>query len=268
MSALPENASLARLMLALRPYRAHLVLIGGWAHRLSRLHQLAQLLDFEALGTQDVDVAIPAEVPPQEDLGKLLREAGFKERFFGEEKPPVTHYQLGEEPSFYAEFLTPLVGRPKAATSKIAGVSAQALRYLDTLMIEPWSVFLTQPEYPVGAKPLEVRIANATSYLAQKILVLDKRDAADRAKDILYVHDTLLLFGKSLTELEGIWKTKLVASIHANVAHALRGAAEGLFADVTDAVRGASMIARKAGRPVPPEDIAQVCRTGLTKVFS
>jgi len=125
-----------------------------------------------------------------------------------------------------------------------------------------------QPEYPVGPKALEVRIANAASYLAQKILVLDRRDAADRAKDVLYIHDTLLLFGTSLGELEGIWKAKIVSSIHTNAARALRAAGERGFAEVSDAVRGAGLIAGKAGRPVSPEEIAQVCRTGLTKVFS
>jgi hypothetical protein len=228
MSAATDNARLAQLMLALRPYRADLVLIGGWAHRLFRLHDLAQPLDFEALGTQDVDVAIPAKVPPQdEDLAKVLGAAGFKEEFVGSRNPPVTYYRLGEERTLYAEFLTPLIGRPTALTREIAGVSAQALRYLDILLIEPWPVFLMKPEYPVGPKPLEIRIGNATSYLAQKILVLDKRHPADRAKDVLYVRDTLLLFGKSFGELEQIWKQRILPAVHPNAARELRGAADG-----------------------------------------
>lgn len=269
MSASGEPAALARLILALSPYRGDVVLIGGWAHRLFRFHPLAQSLDFEPLSTQDVDLAIPARVPPrEEDLGTLLIEAGFTEHFLGENHPPATHYELGEEAGFYAEFLTPLVGPPKAATTAIAGVTAQVLRYLDILMIEPWSVFLTEPEYPVGPPALEVRIANATSYLAQKILVLSKRSSADLAKDVLYLRDTLITFGRSLADLEEIWIKRLSPSIHSTARRTLQRAPEQLFAEVTDTVREASRIAREAGRPLRPDEIAQVCRTGLAKVFS
>jgi len=88
------------------PYRADLILIGGWAHRLSRLHDLSQPLDFEALGTQDVDVAIPAKVPPQEDdLGKLYVRPDSRNVFLGEENPPVTHYQFGRRQLSMQNFL-------------------------------------------------------------------------------------------------------------------------------------------------------------------
>jgi hypothetical protein len=36
-----DAASLARLVEALRPWLGHLVIVGGWAHRLHRLHALA-----------------------------------------------------------------------------------------------------------------------------------------------------------------------------------------------------------------------------------
>lgn len=269
MTASAEAAGLARLMIALRPYRGDLVLIGGWAHRLSRLHPLSQALDFEPLFTQDVDLAIPAKVPPRtEDVGKLVAQAGFSARFRGEDRPPVTRYELGDEGEFYAEFLTPLIGRPRAATTTIAGITAQALRYLDVLMIEPWSVLLREPEYPVGRRALEVRIANATAYLAQKILVLGKRNSADRAKDVLYLHDTLITFGKSLSELQRIWTERLSGAIHPAAVRRLRHASEGLFAGVTDQVRGAARIARETGRSLSPEEIALASRTGLAKVFT
>jgi hypothetical protein len=255
-------------MIALSPYRADIVLIGGWAHRLSRLHALAQSLDFEPLVTQDVDLVIPSRVVPrEEDLGTLLTKAGFTERLFGEHNPPVTRYELGEEPGFYAEFLTPLVGRPRAATSAVAGVTAQPLRYLDILMIEPWSVFLREPDYPVGTRAFEVRLANATSYLAQKILVLNKRDPADRAKDLLYMHDTIITFGQSLGELERIWIERVAPSIHPAAKSALQRASAQLFADVTDPARQAARIARESGRPLSPEELARVCQAGLARVF-
>jgi hypothetical protein len=267
-SASAEAAALSRLMIALSPYRGDVVLIGGWAHRLSRLHPLAQSLDFEPLYTQDADLAIPATVPPRaEDLRALLLKAGFKEHLLGEHEPPVTRYELGDEGLFYAEFLTPLVGLPKVSTTAIAGVTAQALRYLDILIVDPWSVLLKEPEFPVGQKAVEVRIANPASYLAQKILILGKRSAADRAKDVLYLHDTLITFGRSLAELERIWTDRVSPLLLPAARRTLEGAAEHLFAEVTDPVREASRIAREAGRPLRPQEIASVCRTGLAKVF-
>ena len=255
-------------MVALQPYRADVIVIGGWAHRLSRLHPLAQSVDFQPLGTQDVDLAIPANLAPRrEDLGKVLVDAGFHERFVGENRPPVTHYQFGEEPGFYAEFLTPLVGRARAATKTIAGVSAQALRHLDILMIDPWSVVIREPEYRVGKKSLEIRLTNATSYLAQKILTLGKRRAQDRAKDVLYIHDTVITFGRSLTALERLWTSSVSGSIHSAGVRALRRASEELFSEVTEVARRASRIATEAGRPVSPGDLCLTCRTGLTQIF-
>jgi Nucleotidyltransferase len=153
------------------------------------------------------------------------------------EQPPVTRYEFGDEGSFYAEFLTPLVGPPKAATSAIAGVTAQALRYLEILIVEPWSVLLGEPEFPVGPKAVEVRIANATSYLAQKILILGKRSAPDRAKDVLYLHDTLVTFGRSLAELEKIGTDRVFPVILPAARRTLQRASEHLFAEVTDPVR-------------------------------
>jgi hypothetical protein len=268
MTARTEAAALTRLMLALSPYRADIVLIGGWAHRLSRLHPLAQAPAFEPLATADVDLSIPGKMRPRgEDLRVLLVKAGFDERFFGEDRPPITRYVLGEEPGFYAEFLTPLVGRPKGPTRAIAGVTAQTLRYLDLLMIEPWSVFLEGPEYPVGRKALEVRIANATSYLAQKILVLGSRHAADRGKDALYMYDTLMTFGRSLTELQQIWTGHISSAVLPGARGALRRAIRRIFGDATDTVREASRIAKGAGRHVDPDELAQACRAGLERVF-
>ncbi len=53
----------ARLIEALDPWLDQVVIIGGWAHRLYRLHPLAQSLDYEPPGTLDTDVAVPLRHP-------------------------------------------------------------------------------------------------------------------------------------------------------------------------------------------------------------
>lgn len=275
MKPTDERELFARLILALGPYRSDVVLIGGWAHRLFRLHPLSQLVDFPPLLTQDVDLAVTAGVAPrEEDLRQLLLKAGFVERLLGEHRPPVTHYQFGDEGGFYAEFLAPLAGggvrRDGApdSTTRIAGVSAQKLRYLETLLVAPWAVSLSQPEYPVGSKPRRVRIANATSYLAQKLLVLPRRRRSDREKDVLYLHDALIMFGRSLSQLQQIWTESVSRSLHPAAIQRLRKAPQNLFSQVTDFTRGAARVARNAGRPLTPDEMTEVCRAGLTRVFA
>ncbi len=59
----------ARLIEALDPWLDQVVIIGGWAHRLYRLHPLAQPLDYEPLGT--LDTTLPSR------LTYLLRESSF-----------------------------------------------------------------------------------------------------------------------------------------------------------------------------------------------
>jgi hypothetical protein len=268
MNPTPEAVAFARLITALGPYRDHLVVIGGWAHRLSRLHPLAQPVEFPPLFTQDVDLAIGTGIPQEaEVLRTRLLDAGFTERFLGEDRPPITHYQLGAEGTFYVEFLTPRVGRPTDTTTTVAGVTAQPLRHLDLLLIAPWSIRLAEPQYPVGATPVEVRIANATSYVAQKLLVLGRRRPADRAKDVLYVRDTLVTFGRALADLQRIWTERLAGTLHAHATRALRLAARQLSSPAFDAVQAAARVAQAAGRPLSPEEIAEACRAGLPALF-
>ena len=60
MKANPEFAWFARLVESLRPWLDQVVVIGGWAHRLYRLHPFAQQLQYEPLATLDADIALPA----------------------------------------------------------------------------------------------------------------------------------------------------------------------------------------------------------------
>jgi Nucleotidyltransferase len=104
--------SFARLVDALAPWLDQVVIIGGWAQRLYRIHPLAQPLDYDPLATFDTDVAMPAELPEQaENMRSRLAASGFEEELLGDMRPPVVHYRLtAGNAGFYAEFLTPLIG--------------------------------------------------------------------------------------------------------------------------------------------------------------
>jgi Nucleotidyltransferase len=142
----------ARLIESLTPWLDQVVIIGGWAHRLHRLHPAAQTLDYAPLTTLDADVALPIELKVEgQDIYQRLQANGFQAQFLGENKPPSTHYHLtAERGEFYAEFLTPLVGsaRERGCKSKgtiqLGGVVSQNLRHLELLLHAPWTVILSR----------------------------------------------------------------------------------------------------------------------------
>lgn len=141
---------ITRLIEALRPWLTQVVLVGGWAHRLHRFHPSANPPEYLPVTTKDADVALSLEEPMEGDIGAALEKQGFNSEFRGDRTPPVTHYHLGDdEGGFYAEFLVPLTGGRKQRNGELvpltvnkAGVTAQKLRHLDILLIEPWSVML------------------------------------------------------------------------------------------------------------------------------
>lgn len=268
MPAIPELDVFARLASALEPWLDQVVIIGGWAHRLYRLHPQAQELDYAPLMTLDTDVAVPSELPARApDIRERLLAHGFAEEYFGDARPPATHYRLGNEPGgFYAEFLTPLAGseydrkNKRKATVEIAGVTSQPLRYIEFLLQHPWQVDIHANDF---AGP--VRVANPVSFLVQKVLIHERRERDDRAKDILYMHDTLEVFGARLGELREQWQQRVAPRLHRRSVTKVRQSSRALFGAVSDDIRRAALIA--ADRKLSPESIVQACRFGFEEVF-
>ena len=145
MNGVQDPAAFRELIAALAPWLDQLVIVGGRAHQLQRMHPEAQELDYPPLSTFDVDVAVPAKLHAgTQDVRTRLIDHGFTEEFFGDDRPPVAHYRLGGESSgFYAEFLTPLVGgghdrqQRRKSTTEIGGVTAQRLRHMEILLSHP-----------------------------------------------------------------------------------------------------------------------------------
>lgn len=269
-----ENEHFVRLVQALDPWLNQIVIIGGWAHRLYRLHPLSQRLEFSPLVTLDTDVAIPEKLPVlEQDLHERLKASGFEEELLGEHRPPVTQYRLGKDAGgFYAEFLTPLIGgvenRGKpTATVKVAGVSSQKLRYLDLLLHSPWNVTLVDSAGFSVKQPTRVQIPNGASYLAQKLLIHQKRDSTERAKHVMYIHDTIQTFGRSLAQLQGEWTENVKPMLPARATARVVNSADVLFREVTDTIRDASIEADSTGRNLPARELREVCYTGLRQIF-
>jgi hypothetical protein len=260
-----------RLLEALEPWLDSVVIVGGWTLPLLRLHPLAQRLPYLPLFTKDADVAVPLELRAQGgDVRERLLARGFHEDFLGEDKPPVTHYLLGDDNGFYAEFLTALTGSDfkrdgkRDVTAKIVGVSAQKLRHLEILFIEPWTVAFPRTQ---GASAIfDVQVANPVSYVVQKLLVHSKRKPGDRVKDVLYIHDTIELFAASLGDLQRVWENSVSPTLGRRVTTRVRAAADQIFGDVTDLTRRAALMAE--GRLLSPERLVETCRAGLQRLLA
>lgn len=266
-----DLANFSRLVEAVRPWLTHLVIVGGWAHRLHRFHPLATSQEYQPLRTRDVDLAFSLNAPLEGDLRDALKQAGFEEELSGEHTPPVTHYYLGEEDAgFYAEFLTVKQGsglkrdkQPDLTVSK-AGITAQKLRHLDLLLDSPWLVRIGIETIPV-ARPVDLVVPNPVSFIVQKLLIHKRRDANKKAQDVLYIHDTLELFGGSLGKLKTIWAAEVRPKIPPKTANRAIGVANELFENVTDTIREAARI--PADRKLQPENVRAAIYYGLDEIF-
>lgn len=271
MALAPDIEGFSRLITALDPWLDRVVIVGGWAHRLYHLHPAAQKLDFAPLMTLDADVALPQTLPPQTPtIREALVAHGFQEEFRGDDMPPATLYHLADSDSgFYAEFLTPLTGGEytrsgkRKATAQIAGVNSQQLRFIELLLNDPWTVELGEDNFGFPAPKL-VRVANPIGFLAQKLLIHRKRNADDQAKDILYIHDTLQVFGARLDDLWIEWTDRVRPSLHRNAVKEIETANDWLFGEMTDIIRAAAGIA--ADRRLSPEGVRESCRYGLQQI--
>lgn len=268
-----DLAKFSRLIEALRPWLGQIIFIGGRAHRLYRERPEAVSVTYDALQTDDADVALnPRTMSASESIRGRLQEFGFEEEFSGDARPPVTHYGLGEKDAgFYAEFLTPLMGGENRrdgspdVTERVAGVVAQKLRFLDVLLIAPWSVTVHREIGFDLSEPATILIPNPTSYLVQKLLIHGLRKPGDRAKDALYIHDTIELFSGSLPALRTLWLEFVTPALQPRAIRKIRAQADALFGSVSDTVREAALIA--APRRVTPAAMQVVCKAGLDDVL-
>ena len=266
-----DAESFARLIDALRPWLGHLIIAGGWAHRLHRLHPLAKNPDHKPIRTRDVDFALSPRAPLAGNISEALDAAGFTRTFLGEDAPPVTQYNLPDDAGFYAEFLVPLEGSEIRRDGKrdvavsLAGITAQKLRYLDLLLIAPWSVNVgSQAGVPLE-RPADVLLPNPVSFIVQKLLIHEKRRPSKQAQDVLYIHDTLELVGGATDELRHVWIDQLRPEMPNRTARRAESLARSLFEQVTDTIREAARIPQD--RSLSPEVVRATCEYGLDEIL-
>ena len=266
-----DHQAFAKLVGALAPWDARLMFVGGWAHRLYRLHPDAASQAYRPLATLDADIAFAQHEQLEGDIRAGLQQAGFEQELTGSHRPPVSRYTLGEDgpAGFYAEFLTPLVGRAQArdgtplATQAQAGITAQRLRYLELLFIAPWSVLLDE-SWSVDV-PLAVRIPNPVAFIVQKLLIHHARAAGKQSQDLLYIHDTLELFAAELDTLGALWQDQVRPAMDAAWVRRLERALDDAFGTTNDRIRDAARIPQD--RDLDPERMRAMCLEALGEML-
>ena len=150
-------------------------------------------------------------------------------------------------------------------TASKAGINAQKLRHLDLLMVAPWSVRIGPDEEVPFDEPIDILVPNAVTFMVQKLLIHEKRRGNKRAQDVLYIHDTLELFGSALDELRKLWAEDVRPAMPNKTAQRAETTASALFAQVTDTIREAVRI--PVGRSLTPEIIRGACDYGVREVL-
>jgi hypothetical protein len=268
---LEDLEAFARLVTALRPWLGQLVVVGGWAHRLHRFHPLANPPEHLPLRTRDADLAFSTDAAFAGDLRTALTAAGFTEELFGDDAPPAAQYRLKDDDAFYAEFLTSLHGsgvkRNGAldATVSKGGINAQKMRYLDLLLASPWSVRVGQKAGVPLTPDVDLLVPNPTTFILQKLLIHSDRPRDKKAQDVLYIHDTLELFGASLGELGRLWVDEVRPTMAARTARRAETLGRDQFVQVTDTIRDAARMPQ--GRSLTAEVVRAACEYGLGEIL-
>jgi len=267
-----DQDAFGKLAKALSPWHAQLVFIGGWAHRLYRLHPEASPRPYQPIATLDADIAFAEGERLAGSIKARLTEAGFNEQLTGTHRPPISQYTLGDEGAsgFYAEFLTPLTGsgRTRAqvplVTVERAGVTAQRLRHLELMLLAPWSVELPSG-WGVDTGTI-IKLPNPVSFIVHKLLIHELRQGNKKAQDVLYIHDTVDLFGGDIENLTGIWRDTAKPSMHANQIRQAIEANDALFGRNNDTLRDSAAIPQD--RDLNPERMRLAIHAFLHEMFN
>lgn len=198
-----------RVVRAIEPYVPDLVIAGGCANALYRHHPYAAGTMIPAPGTKDLDLACEPAGPPLDErapLIDLLRGAGLKPILLGQTHPPVMKFSIDDVrngPDL--EILCPMMGPPRrtgdrevqAVEIQGGSMTAQPLRYLNLLLIQPWSIDLAcVPGFADMAGLPPLRIPQPLTYIMQKVLARREagRSPEKLEKDCYYIYEISVVF--------------------------------------------------------------------------
>ena len=156
-------------------------------------------------------------------------------------------------------------GEPDATVST-AGITAQKLRHLDILLINPWLIRVGPDQDVPLARPTDLKVASPASFIVQKLLIQRDRTPGKRAQDVLYIHDVLELFGAVLPTLKALWEEEVRPALPAKTARQIVELSRESFSSITDVIRNAARIPQD--RTLSPERLRAACQLALTEVLT
>jgi hypothetical protein len=231
--------ALAKLLQALSPWRAHLIFVGGWAHRVHRFDPRANKLQYQPVFTRDTDLAFANRAPIEGDIKGALIAHGFKEQLTGEHKPPVAYYTLGEENGgFYAEFLTPLMG---------SGVKRGGRARCD----HGDGRYISSEDPPPGYPPRSPLDDHAGS-LERAATTLGNRRSGSQP-------------GALLQEFNETWKAAIKPALGDKLSNVVVDLSNSTFSSVNDVIRAAARIPQD--RKLSPEQLQMVCQLAFEQIL-
>ena len=175
---------LGRFLNALGPYAEHTIVVGGMVPVIYRYLQDVSPVQQNPMTTFDLDIAVPGrlETLGSRSLSNMLTDGGFSGHLRGATPPPATVYQHvrhGDNlAAIYVELLTPLAGsentrdgKKRVQTEIQQEVTAQLIRYLDLLQLNPMTIYCSDiPVLGITDPKRVLRIPNPGMYIVQKVL--------------------------------------------------------------------------------------------------
>ena len=145
---------------------------------------------------------------------------------------------------------------------RFSGIHAEELRHLDILLHATWEVQLE-----ADGVALRIRVVNPSAYLVQRLLTLEERLPAKRAKDLLYIFDTLAVFSESSSQL-GDRAEALVPALSARAREKIRRAAR-IHCQTHGTTAGQAGRIAMDQRRLPPTaaQIVAACALGLPRAL-
>ncbi len=104
---------------------------------------------------------------------------------------------------------------------------------------------------------MDVKVANPLCFIVQKFLIQKYRPAAKQAQDVLYIYDTIELFGALLEEFHEAWKMSISPALGVKLSSTVLTVSQSTFSGVNDVIRAAALIPQN--RKLSPEQIQQTC---------
>lgn len=154
-------------------------------------------------------------------------------------------------------------GEPDA-TMALAGISAQKIRHLDILLVDPWVITLDAKNGMPLPSPIDIQVANPLRFMVQKFLIQKYRRVEKQAQDLLYVYATIELFGALLPEFHRQWEDVIKHEL-GNLSEEVLQVSNATFSSVNDLIRAAARIPRD--RKLSPEQVQLTCQIAFEQIL-